>query len=187
MHKFVDDELIVTCDYCGEPAVLRDSKEIYGRDYHQKIWHCAPCEAWVGTHRNSKRHIPLGRLADEELRYWKQLAHGAFDPLWKKREGKNKKENGIKRSNAYRWLAEKLGIDVKDCHIGMFDVDQCREVVKICNQISREEAHSQLAAYTPSEPGRLISECPYNKPPYKTVWIKQLNKSKQMDLIDDEK
>ena len=32
----------------------------------------------------------------------------------------------MKRGQAYGWLAEQLGIDKSDCHIGMFDVQNLR-------------------------------------------------------------
>ena len=38
------------------------------------------------------------------------------------------------RVSAYKWLAEALGIDPADCHIGMFDVDLCQRVIKACNE-----------------------------------------------------
>jgi hypothetical protein len=38
----------------------------------------------------------------------------------------------MKRGQAYGWLAEQLGIDKSDCHIGMFDVKTCERVKFIC-------------------------------------------------------
>lgn len=51
-------------------------------------------------------------------------AHAAFDPIWM--------NGGKSRGSAYAWLADQLGIDTRDCHIGMMDVDMCRQVVEIC-------------------------------------------------------
>jgi hypothetical protein len=51
-------------------------------------------------------------------------AHAAFDPHWK---GKR-----MSRSDAYGRLAVAMGIPARDCHIGMFDVNQCERVVEIC-------------------------------------------------------
>jgi hypothetical protein len=76
----------------------------------------------VGTHKNSKEHKPLGRLANAELRAAKKRAHAAFDPLWK--------SGHMKRGSAYAWLSDTLGIDKKDAHIGMFDVERCNAVVE---------------------------------------------------------
>lgn len=68
------------------------------------------------------RAMRLGGLANAELWAAKRLAHAAFDPLWK--------EFGMKRNSAYCWLAQQLQIPAQDCHIGMFDVETCRRVVK---------------------------------------------------------
>ena len=113
------------CPYCGKPALLKNSRVIYkGRDYGM-VWICPDypaCDAYVGCHKDTNK--PLGRLANAELRRAKNAAHAAFDPLWKSRE--------MSRRGAYRWLAEQLRIDAQNCHIGMFDVAQCRRVVEIC-------------------------------------------------------
>ena len=112
----------VTCPYCSQPAVLTSSKEVYrGQDYG-KIYLCRPCNAYVGVHEGTDR--PLGRLANAELRKLKMAAHAAFDPIWKSKQ--------TRRSDAYRWLASKLGITMAECHIGMFDEDQCKKVVEFC-------------------------------------------------------
>jgi hypothetical protein len=108
----------VLCDYCGQRAVLIDSKEIYGRSYG-RAWMCKPCQAYVGCHPGTTR--PLGRLADKELREAKKAAHAAFDPLWKR--------GSMTRTQAYAWLSAALGIPAADCHIGMFDLSTCGRVV----------------------------------------------------------
>lgn len=36
------------------------------------------------------------------------------------------------RAQAYKWLASSLGIEPKNCHIGMFDVETCKKVVALC-------------------------------------------------------
>lgn len=91
--------------------------------FYKRFWLCAPCDAYVGCHEGTER--PLGRLANAELRRAKMAAHAVFDPLWR---------NGhMKRSQAYGWLADQLGIPCTECHIGEFDVDRCRLVVALCN------------------------------------------------------
>jgi hypothetical protein len=127
------DSYMPTCPYCGNPAILTDSAEVYSGHSYRMIWLCRPCDAYVGTHRNSKNHEPLGRLANAELRAWKVKAHAAFDPLWRT---KMRRENCTKqeaRQAGYRWLAKQLSITVEECHIGCFDVEMCRRVVEICS------------------------------------------------------
>ena len=119
----------VNCDYCGQAAHFRpNSQFLYKRDYGP-VYYCHGCLAWVGCHKGTRN--ALGRLANAELRQAKKDAHAAFDPLWQAKI----KYTGCSKSRArhagYKWLANELGIRYKDCHIGMFDVDQCRRVVEI--------------------------------------------------------
>jgi hypothetical protein len=119
-----------TCSYCHNPAYLVTGQIIYPHRpdlWRFKFWLCAPCEAYVGCHKYGDGTRPLGRLANRELRDAKQAAHTAFDPLWR---GRGKTD--LTREEAYSWLAEQLEIDRKQCHIGEFDVIQCRKVVAIC-------------------------------------------------------
>ncbi len=110
------------CDYCGQLAHLVDSSLVYGRSYGL-IYYCAPCRAWVGVHKGTNK--PLGRLANAELREWKKKAHAAFDLLWK--------GGRMRRNEAYDWLSEQMKLPKKHTHIGMFDVDECKKVIEICN------------------------------------------------------
>lgn len=120
----------VLCSYCGKPAALVSGKEIYPhRDdlIHKKFWRCLSCKAHVGchpptAHTQGRSDIPLGRLANAELRAAKQAAHEAFDRVWKDRL--------TSRKSAYGLLAARLGIRNSACHIGMFDVAMCRRTVE---------------------------------------------------------
>lgn len=129
----------IICPYCNGEAILESTTKIYSRDYGLAyICKNYPiCDAYVGVHNETTK--PLGRLANAELREWKKKAHSVFDPLWKRKLQKRRQERGeyykkkYARSAGYRWLAEQLGIERKDCHIGMFDVDLCKRVVEICS------------------------------------------------------
>ena len=130
---------MTTCAYCGNPAKLVSGDIIYPHrpDLHdKKMWHCAPCKAWVGCHPGTTE--PMGRLANAELRAAKMEAHSAFDPIWQERwKTKSAADPTYKKHHArggrYKALALAMGIPKQDCHIGMFDVAQCRRVVDICN------------------------------------------------------
>lgn len=115
------------CPYCHKPSQLVPGNKVYRSDkFTGKLFYiCHPCQAWVGCHPGTDK--PLGRLADKQLRDAKMKAHAAFDPIWR--------ENKMKRSTAYAWLAEQLGIDVTKCHIGMFDLEQCERVVEVCLKV----------------------------------------------------
>jgi hypothetical protein len=103
-----------------------------------RFWRCAPCVAWVGCHKGTTK--PLGRLANARLRQAKMDAHAAFDPLWKFHTFKDGYQT-MTRNAAYAWLAEQLGIELVDCHIGLMNLEQCRKVVEICT--SREAVKSK--------------------------------------------
>lgn len=116
----------VNCPYCLRLAKLVTGKVIYPNrpDLHKhRFWQCAPCDAWVGVHAASKAAHPLGRLANAELRKAKMAAHAAFDPWWRSR--------GMRRTAAYRDLAERMGMEKSKAHIGKMDVSDCARVVAI--------------------------------------------------------
>ena len=121
----------VICPYCECFAEIQLGKKVYPHRPDlagKRFWMCEPCGAYVGCHPNSAR--PLGRLANAELRAAKMRAHSIFDPLWR---------NGSRnRTEAYQWLAGKLGIKVKHCHIGMFDIETCRKVIDVCHEEMQE-------------------------------------------------
>lgn len=93
------------------------------------IYYCDLCDALVGVHKGTKQ--ALGRLANKELRFWKKRAHLYFDNLWKQKmqQGFSKTKA---RHNAYKWLSDAMEIEPKYTHIGMFGVEECKEVVKLC-------------------------------------------------------
>ncbi|PPE78258.1 hypothetical protein C3941_19530 [Kaistia algarum] len=129
---------IVPCTYCGKAAELVTGATMYPHrpDLAAKqFYRCVPCSAWVGCHDGTTR--PLGILATAELRQAKSAAHAAFDRLWKakiERDGCSKK---AARGAGYAWLADQLGIEAADCHIGMMDAATCRRVVELCASVGR--------------------------------------------------
>ena len=124
----VDSNNIGKCPYCGSEVVLKDADYVYhskkAKDY-PKVWVCSnypECDAYVGCHKGTD--VPMGRLANLRLRTLKIEAHKQFDVIWKSR--------AMTRRTAYYWLAKHLGINIKDCHIGMFDIKECQRVIHLC-------------------------------------------------------
>lgn len=134
----ITDEVLLgkVCPYCGRPTELVDSEIIYRRSYGM-IYLCRPCDAYVSI--NKVTGLSLGRLANKELREAKKEAHYWFDQIARTsliNKVYNKYIPGISnRNKAYRWLSEQLGIPVETCHIGMFDVGDCKRVVNLCKPI----------------------------------------------------
>jgi hypothetical protein len=119
---------VVLCPYCDSPAVLVDSKEIYGGKSYGLVWLCRPCRAWCGVHKGS--HRPLGTLANGTVRELRKKAHATFDPIWKSRL--------LTRKQAYQRLAEAMGIEYMLCHIGMMQKDECHRAIAAAKEIARE-------------------------------------------------
>lgn len=125
------------CPYCKAEVKLESTVKIYGKDYGLAFI-CSnypKCDAYVGVHK--KNNKPLGRLANKELRTWKSNVHRLFDPLWERKMKKDSLTKGHARGKAYKWLAGQLNIDIKDCHVGMFDVETCKRAVEILKQYSK--------------------------------------------------
>lgn len=122
------------CPYCGRRARLVNGYAIYRRAGsrlgNRSYWLCSPCNAYVGCHPGTDR--ALGRLANSELRAWKQRAHRAFDPLWRR--------GPMRRKDAYYWLSRRLGIPLRECHIGEFDVALCKLTVTECDRYGRRDS-----------------------------------------------
>ena len=123
--------LPTTCGYCGQPAKLVHSAQVYGKDYGGMMWRCDPCDAHVGCHKGTS--VPLGSLADADLRAARQRAHAAFDPIWRNKPG----SAFHARRNLYNRMARHLGLPVERTHIGFFDAKTCAEVVKFCQEIRK--------------------------------------------------
>ena len=119
----------ILCDYCSRPTERVTGDVIYPHrpDLSEKRFiRCRPCRAYVGCHVGSGK--PFGRLADADLRKWKIRAHAAMDPLWQSYHT----GRGRARQAVYGFIASQLGIRKRDCHIGRFDAEQCKNVIEIC-------------------------------------------------------
>lgn len=109
------------CAECGGMAVLTTGRTIYPHRpdlYKKHFWRCS-CGAYCGCHPNTK--TPLGTPCGPITRKARSAAHAAFDPLWKRGE--------LTRKQAYKWLADTLGMTREECHIGMMNAEQAGAVV----------------------------------------------------------
>lgn len=119
------------CPYCFQKTELVSNDQIYGKVYGSgKAYLCRPCNAYVGTHADGR---PLGSLANEELRLWRNIAHSYFDAIWQKRI-ENGKSRHFARQDAYRWLRKQMHKGPDNTHIAMFTVEECQQVVQLCRQ-----------------------------------------------------
>lgn len=123
----------VRCPYCGAVAVIRPASEIYHNDRCKgKLYVCSnypKCQSYVGIHPQTK--MPLGDLADGDLRHLRIRAHRMFDRIW---------QTGLMpRRDAYRWMADYFAIPLSEAHIGQFGDYRCRELIRKCSSILDHE------------------------------------------------
>lgn len=107
-----------TVHTCGKPVEIAHHTEVYGKVYSEWPWmyRCMACDATVGMHPFTG--IPLGTLANKELRRARTVSKQPFEQVW---------QGGLMtRTEAYQRLAQHLDIAVDQCHFGLFDEDQCR-------------------------------------------------------------
>lgn len=122
------------CPYCDQPTVLIDSAEIYNGRSYGWAWTCRTCFAYVGCHKGTTN--ALGRVADQRLRSIKRSTHAIFDPLWKKLMKISNYSKVEARTAMYMWLSLYTRIPLEECHIGMFDEEQCQETLHIINKFN---------------------------------------------------
>ena len=118
------------CRYCGGGIRLTPAKDIYGASTdrlglaNENIYLCQNCNARVGCHKGTNR--PLGNVANEVLRLKRRETHQVFDRFWQ--------DNGMSRTQAYKWLAKQMRLSEKNAHIGGFEMDQCQQVIDLCRK-----------------------------------------------------
>lgn len=118
----------IKCPYCGSRALLRPASVVYGEkaaDPAAPYYVCArfpACDAYVAAHK--KNCLPMGSLANAELRRKRIQAHAALDRLW---------ESGLmSKKQAYLWLQVELGLPEQEAHIGRFSIFRCEQVIQLC-------------------------------------------------------
>ena len=115
------------CPRCSGTSVLVvNNSAIYGKQYGKWpfAYYCDGCGAYVGMHPGT--NIPLGTLADEATRAARRDCKTPFEQMWK---------NGhMSRTEAYSWLADRMGIATDSCHFGWFEVAQCNQAKSLCEE-----------------------------------------------------
>lgn len=116
--------VIIDCPYCGGQATLQSSKRIYKRYDHGEIYICENhgrlCDAYVFCHKGD--NLPLGTLANRTTQIARSEAHSKVDRLWR--------DNGWNRGDAYKMLSDLMGLKREECHIGLFNEEQCYHAIK---------------------------------------------------------
>ena len=121
----------VRCPYCGSLASKRPARDVYGdkasANKYLYICDCYPrCDAYVAA---NEKGVPMGTLADKNLRKKRIAAHKALDRLWQK--------GYMTKEQVYIWLQSKLDMTNTEMHIGKFGEYYCNRVIYECNRAYR--------------------------------------------------
>ena len=119
------------CPYCGQTAVLKRVKDLFGEDTKwipdEFIYVCKgypACDSYVSTKRGTK--IPKGIMADGDLRALRIHAHKVFDRIWL--------SGFMDQSAAYRWMQARFCLSEKDAHIAKMSNYMCEQLITACNE-----------------------------------------------------
>lgn len=110
------------CRYCAGEVKVAHHDEVYGTAYGSWPWlyRCSDCDARVGMHPFT--NIPLGTLADTELRARRIEVKRLFQMICETRRKR------WDRTRGYQEMSQALGIPAKDTHFGLFEHKQLDEV-----------------------------------------------------------
>ena len=103
---------------------MTSSRHVYRQDYGP-IYDCRPCDAYVGAYPDG---TSKGTPANKEVRAARRACHNAFDPLWQ--------SGTMNRSQAYGWLAQKMGLPRTKTHMGLFGLEQCKQVMELVQTLT---------------------------------------------------
>ena len=112
------------CPYCGGSVVFRSADGIYQDNRRNMMLyvcsHYPKCDAYVRTHAGTK--IPVGSMANHELRALRKTAHHYFDQLYK--------SGFMSKDDAYYWLASIIDAPLSYAHIGYLSEYYCKQVIE---------------------------------------------------------
>ena len=103
--------------------------QVYPHRYdlrNMKFYRCPVCKNFVGTHKGTE--IPLGVIANEEIKNARMHIHSLLDPIW--RSGK------VSRRKCYKLISNKLGYEYHTANLK--SIDECRNVYSIILRLKRE-------------------------------------------------
>lgn len=127
------------CPYCGGTVVYRSADGIYhDNSKGMMLYVCSnypECDSYVRVHAGT--NIPVGSLANHELRSLRRTAHHYFDQLH---------ESGfMSKQDAYQWLADLMCAPLSEAHIGHLGEYYCKQVIeesrKILNRNKKSDCH----------------------------------------------
>lgn len=145
------DSSKMRCPYCGAPVVLRSADGIYkNNERGMMLYVCSnypKCDAYVRVHAGT--NIPVGTLANQELRSLRRTAHNYFDRLYK---------TGImSKQDAYLWLSDLLQSPLSEAHIGYLGEYYCKQVIEESRKILDRYRRQSVRTFRPLQGGAAAS------------------------------
>lgn len=136
-HKSLKKKQQMRCPYCGSPVVLRSADGIYRENKNRvMLYVCSnypECDAYVKAHPGT--NLPMGSLANHELRTLRRTAHYYFDQLHK--------TGRMSRQESYRWLADKMCVPMSEAHIGHLGEYYCKQVIQDSRRLLHSNTHAR--------------------------------------------
>ena len=100
------------CPYCSSSVIYRSADGIYKENKDDTMLYvCSKypeCDSYVRVHKGTR--IPMGELANRELRCLRREAHHYFNQLYL--------TGMMTRDEAYRWLADQISAPMSEAHFG---------------------------------------------------------------------
>ena len=134
------------CPDCDGTLILRHKPAHWrGGSIFAYLCTTSGCRGLCSAHPDG---TPSATPVNAETRRARNLTHQAFDPLWleainlpcyltagMRHRAVKEAHRAISRRarcRAYAWLAEQMNMLIDECHIGLFDIETCRIVWKLC-------------------------------------------------------
>lgn len=137
------------CPYCGSFAQLRSAYIVYGTAAitpQQKLYVCGrwpKCDSYVAAHQRTG--LPMGTLANGELRHLRILAHQSIRRL--------QKEWALDDYKAiYKWLESTMGLPPNTVHIAQFSEYRCQQVIRLCEEAIQTSRNTKQQLYKKHSP-----------------------------------
>lgn len=139
------------CPYCGSPVIYRSADGIYRDNSRETMLyvcsHYSECDAYVRVHTGT--NIPVGSMANHELRTLRRTAHHYFDQLY---------ESGyMSKQDAYQWLADLIMVPLSEAHIGYLGEYYCKQVIEESRKLLERQKAKTRGRYYTQKGGALAS------------------------------
>lgn len=126
-RKLPNERFDLLCGECQAPMVLRFSQK-----YEQHFYGCSRYPECPGTHGCHKDGRPNGIPANKATKKSRIKAHSVFDQLWRNDSPLGARR--LRRRDAYTWLRKAMKLSNAEAHIGMFNSDQCEQLIHLVYQ-----------------------------------------------------